>query len=156
MRRPVIGTTPGHYEVVAAPGAVGVARRGATVAIFCLMAIACGTRTANDASTWQGTITTDGAVTTVRTTGGSVWGGMATLVEEASIGVEIGADEYMLGDPWRIWATDDRIYVADAQIPIVRAYDYQGRFLHEVGREGQKDPGSTGFLRSSASQRAAR
>jgi len=81
---------------------------------------------------------------------------MATLVEEASIGVEIGADEYMLGDPWRIWATDDRIYVADAQIPIVRAYDYQGRFLHEVGREGQKDPGSTGFLRSSASQRAAR
>ena len=37
--------------------------------------------------TWVGTITTEGNVTTVINEAGSVWGGAATLVEEASIGV---------------------------------------------------------------------
>jgi hypothetical protein len=47
--------------------------------------------------TWVGTITTEGNVTTVVNEAGSVWGGTATLVEEASIGVDAGADEYLLG-----------------------------------------------------------
>ena len=40
--------------------------------------------------TWVGTITAEGNVTTVINESGSVWGGTATLVEEASIGVESG------------------------------------------------------------------
>ncbi|MCH7824022.1 MAG: hypothetical protein IH849_04410 [Acidobacteria bacterium] len=55
--------------------------------------------------TWVGTITTEGDVTTVVTESGSVWGGTATLVEEASIGVEAGADEYMFGSVAGIWIT---------------------------------------------------
>ena len=47
--------------------------------------------------TWVGTITTEGNLTTVVNESGSVWGGTATLVEEASIGVETGEDPYMLG-----------------------------------------------------------
>ena len=39
---------------------------------------------------WVGTTTTEGNVTTVVNESGSVWGGTATLVEEASIGVESG------------------------------------------------------------------
>ncbi len=42
--------------------------------------------------TWVGTITTEGNVTTVVNESGSVWGGTARLVEEASIGVEFGED----------------------------------------------------------------
>jgi len=62
-------------------------------------AVACG---GGDAGTsfdpaWVGTITTEDKVTTVINESGSVWGGTATLVEEASIGVETGAPEYMFG-----------------------------------------------------------
>ena len=86
---------------------------------------------------WVGTITTDGAVTTVVNESGSVWGGAATLVEEASIGVESGADENMFGRISSIHATDDRIYVVDSQVPAVRVYDHDGGFIHTLGRSGQ-------------------
>ena len=58
---------------------------------------------------WVGTITTEDNVTTVVNESGSVWGGTATLVEKASIGVEIGADEYMLGDIRTLTANDEHI-----------------------------------------------
>ena len=63
--------------------------------------------------TWVGTISTEGNVTTVVNESGSVWGGTATLVEEASIGVDAGADEYMLGEVSGIAATPDNIFVID-------------------------------------------
>ncbi len=90
-----------------------------------------------DDPSWVGTVTTDGNVTTVINESGSVWGGEATLVEEASIGVETGADEYMFGEVRGVWATDDRIYVLDSQIPIVRVYDLDGQHLLDIGRRGQ-------------------
>jgi hypothetical protein len=87
--------------------------------------------------TWVGTVTTDGNVTTVVNEGGSMWGGTATLVEEASIGVEAGADEYMFGFINSLYANDDRMVILDEHTNIVREYDHAGQFLFNVGGEGQ-------------------
>jgi hypothetical protein len=102
------------------------------------IATGCGFDTASeDPNAWVGTITTEGDVTTVVNEGGSLWGGTATLVEEASIGVENGLPEYMLGQLGGLWAGDDRIYVIDRQLPIVRIYDYDGRYLGDLGGPGE-------------------
>jgi len=110
----------------------------AALAIPLLLA-ACGPGGASSDGdgTWVGTITTDGDVTTVVNESGSVWGGTATLVEEASIGVESGADEYMFGRIGAVYATDELIYVLDAQVPAVRVYDHDGTFVRTLGGEGQ-------------------
>lgn len=89
------------------------------------------------AELWAGDIITEGNVTTVFNESGSVWGGTARLVEEASIGVEAGDDPYMLGRVRSVAAGNDRMYVVDDQVPAVRVYDWQGRWLHDLGREGQ-------------------
>ncbi len=86
---------------------------------------------------WQGTIESEGNVTTVVNESGSVWGGTAKLVEEASIGVDQGADEYMFGNVVGITASDREIYVLDPQIPAVRVYDYEGNHLRDIGQGGQ-------------------
>ncbi len=65
-----------------------------------------------------------------------MWGGTATLVEEASIGVESGADEYMFGEISAVAADGRRLLVADRQAGILRAYDYAGTFLEAIGRKG--------------------
>lgn len=86
---------------------------------------------------WVGTIVEEGKVTTVRTTAGSVWGGVATLAVEASIGVAEGEDEYLLGRIGGIWATDDEILVLDTQVPAIRVYDYQGVYRRQIGSGGE-------------------
>lgn len=93
--------------------------------------------TGDEASAWRGTITIEGDVTTVVNESGSVWHGEAELVEEASIGVEAGADEYMFGWVASVWATEDRILVVDSQVPAVRAYDLAGNHRLDVGRPGE-------------------
>ncbi len=85
---------------------------------------------------WVHETTDDGLNRTVRTVSGSVWGGTATLVEEASIGVLEGADEYMLGNVASLCAYDGRIYLIDRQVPVIRMYDYDGTFIRNIGREG--------------------
>ncbi len=82
-------------------------------------------------------------VETVRTVSGSLWGGNATLVEELSIGEEIGREAYLFGSVTGAWATDERIYVIDAQVPAVRAFDLRGQHLFDVGGPGQ-GPGEYG------------
>ena len=104
-----------------------------------LLAAACGPQenpTDADGS-WVGTITTEGNVTTVINESGSVWGGTARLVEEASIGVESGVDEYMFGAVFGIAATEDKIFVSDWQAPALRVYDHQGTYLYDIGGPGQ-------------------
>jgi hypothetical protein len=112
--------------------------RAALLAIA-LLGSACSTNTpaGGGDGAWVGTITTEGNLTTVVNEAGSVWGGPATLVEEASIGVESGPDEYMFGNVPSVWATEDRILVLDTQIPTVRVYDLDGNHLFDVGRRGE-------------------
>jgi hypothetical protein len=86
---------------------------------------------------WVGTITTEDDITTVRNQAGSLWGGTARLIEEASIGVEAGEDAYMFGRVRSVAASPDRIYVLDSQVPALRAYDRDGRHVMDLGREGE-------------------
>ena len=90
----------------------------------------------NPDGTWVGTITTEGNVTTVVNESGSVWGGTATLVEEASIGVEAGAEPYLLGMVLDVGVAGDLIYVLDRQVHRVRVYDRSGIHVRDLGREG--------------------
>ncbi len=88
-------------------------------------------------ATWVGTITTEGNVTTVVNESGSVWGGTATLVEEASIGVETGADEYLRSFVPSVFGTDEHIYIVDVQAALVRRYDHDGVYVDTIGAIGQ-------------------
>jgi len=89
-----------------------------------------------DEGAWVGTITTEGDITTVVNESGSVWGGTAGLVEEASIGVEVGEDAYMLGNVIGVGVADNRIFVLDAQVHRVRVYDLDGVHVRDLGSEG--------------------
>ena len=107
--------------------------------VLLLMLPGCATELADETrdESWTGTVTTEGNTTTVVNEAGSVWGGTARLVEEASIGVEVGESAYMLGSVWALWAGADEIYVVDGQIPVVRAYDWDGAHLRDIGAAGQ-------------------
>ncbi len=76
-------------------------------------------------------------VDTVRTVSGSRWGGEGQLVEELSIGVDIGDEPYLFGAITAAWATEDRIYIVDSQVPAVRAFDLEGKYLFDIGNQGQ-------------------
>lgn len=77
------------------------------------------------------------ADTVVRMAGAPVHPGVATLLEEVSIGVSDGAEEYMLGEVADIaLGRDGSVYVLDRQVPGVRHYDASGRFLRTIGRSG--------------------
>jgi hypothetical protein len=64
--------------------------------------------------------------------------GVASLVEEMSIGVADGAEHYMLGEIADVaFGRDGSIYAFDRQVPIIRQYDAQGRFVRNIGRRGE-------------------
>ena len=127
----------------------------ALVALFLISSCAQQEAVESDDSTWVGTITTEGNVTTVTTESGSVWAGTAQLVEEASIGVEVGQDAYMFGEVRDFAATDGRIYVLDLQVPALRVYDWNGGWLRDFGRRGQ-GPGEFQRRADPESPRSAR
>jgi len=106
--------------------------------LLLLTTIGCGGGDGNGdpVGEWSGTVTTEGNVTTVVNESGSVWGGNVTFVEEASIGVDLGEDPYMLGQVRALAVSDDEIYVLDEQVPAVRVYDMAGRHLRDIGAEG--------------------
>ena len=130
--------------------------RAQLVAVILLAAAACSSDAPAPGAvddTWVGTITSEADVTTVINESGSVWGGPAALVEEASIGVDAGADEYMFGRVSGVWATEDRILVLDSQIPVVRVYGLDGEHVLDVGRRGQgpgefMEPGGVAVTRA--------
>jgi hypothetical protein len=74
----------------------------------------------------------------VKLAGPPIHPGGAALVEEASIGVVDGAEEYMLGEVAEI-AVGPRgsIYVFDRNVPALREYDAGGRYVRTIGRKGQ-------------------
>lgn len=111
------------------------------LAALAVTTVACGGSdgggAADTGSTWEHTTTTEGAVTTVHTTAGSIWGSDGHLVEELSIGQLEGPDEYAFGGISAIWPGEDRVYVADFMLNEVRAYDPQGAYLFDIGQQGQ-------------------
>lgn len=63
--------------------------------------------------------------------------GVATLVEELSIGVADGAEEYIFGEIADVaLGKDGSLFVFDRQVPVVRHYDASGKFLRSFGRAG--------------------
>ena len=81
---------------------------------------------------------TVGDTVIVRTLAGSQWGAPATLEPELRIGVLEGEDPYMFGRVRSLAvAPDGAIYVMDTQVPALRKYAPDGRYLGTFGREGQ-------------------
>jgi hypothetical protein len=110
----------------------------ATASILALTTIACASPegSVGTEGTWVGSITSAGNVTTVVNESGSIWGGPATLVEEASIGVEAGEDAYMFGNVIGVGVADGRIFALDPQVHRVRVYDLNGVHVQDLGNEG--------------------
>ena len=83
------------------------------------------------------TAQTPRADTVVRVVDRPLHSGVATLVEEMSIGMADGPEEYMLGDVADITlGRDGSIYVLDRQVPAIRHYDGQGKYIRTIGRSG--------------------
>jgi len=110
--------------------------RGMLMSVLLLCLCACAGGGTQGTGEWIAETSTDGSVTTVRTISGSVWGGAARLVEEASIGQTDGDENYLLGDIGSLAAHDGWIFALDRQVPAVRVYDREGRWIMNVGREG--------------------
>ncbi len=114
-------------------------RSAAGISLILLGVLACSAppEADSDDGTWVGTITTEGNVTTVINESGSVWGGTATLVEEASIGSEGSSEEYLFGQVRDLATDGERIFVADSQVVLVKVYDLEGRHLMDLGGRGE-------------------
>ncbi len=94
------------------------------------------------------TIDTIGDTVVVRTLSGGVWGDVATLAPEASIGELDGPREYLFGSISSIAVDDDRsVYVLDGQAQHVRVFDAAGTYVRTVGRPGE---GPAEFTRAEA------
>ncbi len=114
-------------------------RRSVTIVIagVALIAGACRASSNSDLGTWVAERDTVGDTVTVRTVSGSVWGKPATLVEELAIGEIDGRDEYMLGQIQDM-AIDAQggIYVFDGQVPALRYYHADGKYVRTLGGAG--------------------
>lgn len=79
-----------------------------------------------------------GDTVVVRTLAGSQWGPGAVLEPELRIGVFEGEEHYMFGEVRSIAvAPDGAIYAMDGQVPALRKYGPDGRYLATLGREGE-------------------
>jgi hypothetical protein len=68
------------------------------------------------------------------------------LLEEISIGLEEGPEEYMFNRPFDVQAADDgTIFVLDWGDITIKVYDKDGTYLRTIGQKGQ-GPGDFGFL----------
>jgi len=102
----------------------------------CLSGTGCenGTRST---SRWIAEIDTVGDTVVVRTTSGSTGDSVITLLPVFQIGELEGPDEYLFGKIEGL-AVDSAgaVYIADTQVPAVRKYGPDGRYLMTLGREG--------------------
>lgn len=119
----------------------------ALASAFTLTAAACGDAGPSDANA-DVAIDTIGDTIVVRTLSGSVWGGVATLAPEASIGELEGPEEYLFGNIASIAVDGDRTaYVLDGQAQHVRVFDSEGTYVRTLGGPGE---GPTEFTRAEA------
>ncbi|MFP4623849.1 MAG: hypothetical protein ACLFRX_06695, partial [Gemmatimonadota bacterium] len=80
---------------------------------------------------------TAGDTITIRTIAGSRWGTERSMEPEVRVGTLEGEDVYMLGDVHGLGVgADGSMYVYDRQVPALRQYDGDGRYLSTFGREG--------------------
>jgi hypothetical protein len=80
---------------------------------------------------------TIGDTVVVRTVSGSIWTTEVRLEEELRIGATEGAEEYAFGDVVELVPDGTGgVYVFDRQVPALRHYDREGRFLRTLGRQG--------------------
>jgi hypothetical protein len=80
---------------------------------------------------------TVGDTVIVQTLAGSAWDVDARLEPEMRIGVFEGEDHYMLGDVAGLAvAPDGAVYPYDRQVPALRKYGADGRFIATFGRDG--------------------
>ncbi len=114
-------------------------RRPAALAVLAgvFLAAACAGPSDSSVGDWVGTVASEGSITTVINESGSVWGGPLELVEDLSIGSEVGDEAYMFGRIDTVATTGDRIYVLDDQLDMVRVYDQFGTHLFDFGGPGQ-------------------
>ena len=64
--------------------------------------------------------------------------GITTLVEDLRIGRSEGPSEYLFGNIGAIVQHPDAtVFIADTQVPVIRRYDTEGNYMHDLGREGQ-------------------
>jgi len=98
----------------------------------------CGGETGGDAPPAGSERTVIGDTTVVRAIGSGLWGEGIELVEETSIGVLNGPDEYQFGFVSNI-AVDNQggIYVFDGQAPALRYYNADGVYVRTVGGQGE-------------------
>lgn len=107
------------------------------LAMTALLPAACGDDPAAAGEGWTALRDTVGDTVVVRTTGGSVWGPGAKLVEDLRIGRLEGPPEVTFGDVSRLAVADDgSIHVVDDQVPAVRVFDREGNHLRTLGGEG--------------------
>lgn len=110
-------------------------RVAATLALPLLAACAAGDNPAHTGA--QVEVDTLGDTVVVRTLAGSEWGQGAALVEELSIGMLEGPEEYIFGQISSVAAAPDgSVYVLDGQVPVLRRYGPDGSFVAQIGREG--------------------
>lgn len=107
-----------------------------TVAVALVVLGGCG-GDGGVSSGWVVEHDTVGDTIVVHTLAGNVWGAHATLVQEVSIGAVTGSDEYLLGNIGSLAVdTAGNIYVFDSQVPALRKYGPDGRYLATFGRGG--------------------
>jgi 6-bladed beta-propeller len=108
------------------------------VGVFALTAVIAALDTASSSARPSTRVWAQRADTMVKMAGRPLHAGVATLIEEISIGVADGAEEYMFGDVADIAvARDGSIYVYDRKVPAIRKYDVKGKYARTIGRKGQ-------------------
>lgn len=109
-----------------------------TFAVLAALLAACGADTGFSEAGPEVLVDTIGDTTVVRTLAGSVWGAVATLVREVSIGELDGPEEYLFGNVESVAVDDDRnTYVLDGQAQHVRVFDSAGVYVETLGRRGE-------------------
>ncbi len=109
----------------------------ALVGLTTALAIACDRGAAGGASTLTVERDTIGDTVIVRTVTGSQWGDSARLVEELRIGELDGDERYLFGGVAELAVgADGTIYVHDAAVQALRAYDSTGSYLRTIGGQG--------------------
>jgi hypothetical protein len=85
---------------------------------------------------WRAHVDTVGDTITVRTLAGSEWG-VVELEPELRVGALEGADHEIFGEVIALTIdAADNIYVYDRQVPALRKYAPDGRYLATFGRQG--------------------